>query len=158
MKVVVDISDAQVSNKPDDVIITYSLGSCIGVSLYDQQAKVGGMLHFQLPSAKVDIAKSKTNPMMFADTGMNHLVEKMAALGGVKKRMTVKIAGGAQMMSGAKAFQIGKRNYASIRQLLWKNGMFIDSEDIGGEAARTMTLNVADGDVQIKSKGITKQL
>ena len=72
--------------------------------------------------------------------------------------MTVKIAGAAQMLNDAKMFHIGKRNHAAIRQYLWKNGMFIDSEDIGGKAARNLSLDISDGTVEVKSQGSSKKL
>jgi len=158
MKIIVDISDARVTNDPNDELVTYSLGSCIGVSLYDPAAKAGGMLHYQLPSSKMDAAKAARNPMMFADTGMEFLMKKMSSLGATKKRLQVKVAGGAQVMNDAKMFSIGKRNYTAIRQLLWKNGMFIDSEDVGGKKARNLSLQINDGQVQVKSQGQLKQL
>ena len=158
MKIIVNISDARVSKDPGDELVTYSLGSCIGVAVHDPASKIGGMLHYQLPSGRMDADKANKNPLMFADTGMKFLIDKMLALGVNKKRLKIKIAGGAQVMNDAKTFQIGKRNYAAIRQILWKNGMFIDAEDIGGHNARNMSLQISDGTVQVKSQGNTKQL
>lgn len=158
MKLIVDISDARVSADTKDELITYSLGSCIGAALYDPVAKIGGMLHCQLPSARSDREKAKTRPCMYADTGMDLLLQKMIRLGAVKKRLKVKLAGGAQMMNDAKVFQIGKRNYAAVRQYLWKNGMFIDAEDVGGGAPRNLQLAIADGSVLIKTRGQSKNL
>lgn len=158
MKIIVNISDARVSKDLNDELVTYSLGSCIGVALHDPETKISGMLHYQLPSGRMDAAKAAKNPLMFADTGMKYLVDKMLAMGANKKRLKIKIAGGAQVMNDAKTFQIGKRNHAAIRQILWKNGMFIDAEDVGGRNARNLSLQVADGTVQVKSQGNTKQL
>jgi len=157
-RVVVDISDAKVSSNPQDVLTTYSLGSCIGVCLYDPIAHVGGMLHYQLPDSKIDKPKAEKFPFMFADTGMVIMAKKLLAMGAGAKRMKVKIAGGAAMSIGPKGFDIGKRNYLSIRKLLWKNGMFIDAEDIGGTSPRNMYLNIADGSVTIRSVGLEKSL
>jgi len=158
VKIIVNISDARVSNDLNDELVTYSLGSCIGVALYDPVTKTGGMLHYQLPNGQMDSDKARQNPMMFADTGMKFLIDKMTAMGVNRKQLKIKIAGGAQVMNDAKTFQIGKRNYAAIRQILWKNGMFIDAEDIGGHNARNLSLRIADGTVQVKSQGDTKQL
>ncbi len=158
MKLIVDISDARVSADTNDELVTYSLGSCIGAALYDPVTKIGGMLHCQLPNARGDREKAQKRPFMFADSGMDLLLKKMIRLGAVKKRLKVKLAGGAQMMNDAKVFQIGKRNYAAIRQYLWKNGMFIDAEDVGGGAPRNMQLTVTDGNVVIKTRGQSKNL
>jgi chemotaxis protein CheD len=159
VKHIVDISDAKISTQPEDTIITYSLGSCIGVSVYDPISKIGGMLHYQLPSSKQDGKGAPIkNPLMYADTGMEILLKKMFSLGAEKKRMKIKIAGGSQMLDDNDFFKIGKRNYTMIRQLLWKNGMFIDGEDVGGSIPRTLLLTIQDGTVTVKSKGQEKTI
>ena len=157
-RIVVDISDAKISSNAQDVLTTYSLGSCIGVCMYDPVVHIGGMLHYQLPNSILDKPKAERFPFMFADTGMAVMVRKLLDMGAGAKRMQVKIAGGASMGTGPKGFDIGKKNYLSIRKLLWKNGMFIDAEDVGGTSPRNMYLNVADGNVTIRSVGLEKIL
>ena len=157
-RIVVDISDAKISSNTQDVLTTYSLGSCIGVCMYDPVVHIGGMLHYQLPYSTLDKPKAERFPFMFADTGMAVMVRKLLAIGAGEKRMQVKIAGGASMSTGPRGFDIGKKNYLSIRKLLWKNGMFIDAEDVGGTSPRNMYLNVADGSVTIRSVGLEKIL
>ena len=157
-RIVVDISDAKVSSSPDAVLTTYSLGSCIGVALFDPVAHVGGMLHYQLPDSSIDRPKAEKYPCMFADTGMAIMVKKLLSMGAGKKRMRIKIAGGATMNTGPKGFDIGKRNYLAIRKILWKNGMFIDAEDIGGHSPRNMYLNIGCGSVTVRSVGLEKAL
>ena len=153
MTIVVNVSDAKLSADLEDVIATYSLGSCIGVSLYDPVKRIGGMLHFQLPSSSIDAARAKQLPTMFADTGMDLLLKQMEKHGADRKRMKVKIAGAAQMLNDAAMFNIGKRNHAAIRKVLWQNGMFIDGEDCGGNAPRNLYLKIADGEVILKTQG-----
>jgi chemotaxis protein CheD len=156
--VIVHVSDAKVSNDPMDVLATYSLGSCIGVSLYDPVMHIGGMLHYQLPASSLDPERAREIPFMFADTGMQLLLDKLAAMGTDRKRIHVKIAGGACMDAGPKGFEIGKRNHLAIRKILWKFGMFINAEDVGGASPRNMYLDIADGSVTIKSNGMEKEL
>ena len=157
-KIIIHVSDAKVSNNTNDVLVTYSLGSCIGICLYDAAIHAGGMLHYQLPDSKMDEQRAKEIPLMFADTGMKILIEKLLPLGVSKKRMQIKIAGGAKMDTGPKGFDIGKRNYLAIRKILWKNGMFIDAEDVGGFSPRTLYMSIADGAVTIRTSGLEKNL
>jgi chemotaxis protein CheD len=157
-RVVIDISDAKVSDNPTDVLVTYSLGSCIGVCLYDPVTHLGGMLHYQLPTATMDPTRAQSKPFMFADSGMKLLMDKLLSMGAMKKRLQVRLAGGANMATGPEGFDIGKRNYLAIRKILWGNGMFIDAEDIGGNVARNLYLDVADGTVTIRSNGLEKHL
>ena len=157
-RIIVDISDARVSNKLVDILVTYSLGSCIGVCLYDPAVSIGGMLHYQLPSSTMDAGRAKEKPLMFADTGMEILIDKMLAMGAKKKRMQVKIAGGAAMDTGPGEFDIGKRNYLALKKILWQNGMFIDPEEVGGTSPRNMYLNITNGAVTIRTNSLEKSL
>jgi chemotaxis protein CheD len=157
-RVVVDISDAKVSNNASDTLVTYSLGSCIGVCLYDSALHLGGMLHYQLPSSTMDPGRAHDKPFMFADTGMAILMDRLVTMGANRKRMQVKVAGGANMATGPQGFDIGKRNYLAIRKILWSHGMFIDSEDVGGNLARSMYMDLADGAVTLRSNGLEKTL
>ncbi|HEY0009387.1 MAG TPA: chemotaxis protein CheD, partial [Tepidisphaeraceae bacterium] len=136
-------------------LATYSLGSCIGVCLYDAVVGMAGLLHYQLPSSTMDPARAKEKPLMFADTGLAQLVGSMVQHGAQAKRMSVKLAGGAEMLNDSKTFSIGRRNYTAIRKLLWQNGMLIEREDVGGAQPRTVYMRVADGSVTIKSAGNT---
>jgi chemotaxis protein CheD len=152
LNIVVSVSDARISADPADTIATYSLGSCIGVCLYDPAARIAGMLHYQLPTSTMDAAKAAANPLMFADTGMQHLLDAMAKRGANTKRLKVKIAGGAQILDDKNVFNIGTRNHAAIRKILWQLGLFIDKEDVGGSEPRTLYMAVADGSVVVKKR------
>jgi chemotaxis protein CheD len=150
VQIVVGVSDAKVSADKGDVILTYSLGSCIGVTLHDPQTGIGGMLHFQLPTSTVDPARAAEKPLMYADTGMKCLIGKMESMGANRKRMTVRMAGAAQMLDDAKIFDIGRRNHTAIRKFLWQQGMLIKAEHIGGSVPRTLIMNMQDGSVAVK--------
>ena len=157
-KIIVHVSDARVSRDPSDTLVTYSLGSCIGVCLYDATVHVGGMLHYQLPDSKMHPERAAEKPFMFADTGLKRLVKKLEALGANRKLLHVKIAGGAAMNNGPKGFDIGKRNCLAIRKLLWKYGVFLDAEEVGGFSPRNLYLDIEDGTVSMRSNGRDKTL
>jgi chemotaxis protein CheD len=158
VNIVVNVSDARVSQDPNDVLVTHSLGSCIGVCLYDPVAQAAGMLHFQLPSSSIDATRAQANPCMFADTGMATLLRDMAALGGLPRRMQVKLAGGAEILDDKGLFSIGKRNHTAIRKILWQRGLLLSAENVGGSEPRTLYLHVADGTTIVKSRGTTANL
>ena len=153
MNIVVSVADARASNDAADVLATYALGSCIGVALYDPLAKIGGMLHYQLPTSTIDPARARQNPLMFADTGMTWLLDEMQKLGARKRCLKVRLAGAAQILNDNNVFNIGRRNHAAIRKILWQEGLFIDGEEVGGTAPRNLYLQVADGAVSVKTQG-----
>ena len=152
MDQVIDIADLKVSADPRCTLVTYSLGSCIGVAIWDPAVKVGGMLHYMLPESSLSPEKAKANPPMFADTGIPALFRSAYELGATKKRMVVKIAGGSQLLDDKGTFNIGKRNYVMLRKVFWKNSVLIDSEDVGGSISRTMRLDIDTGRVTIRNR------
>lgn len=150
MNLIVGVSDLKVSDDSESVLITYSLGSCIGVTVYDPLARVGGMLHFMLPESDLDPAKAQKNPYMFADTGIPYLFKDAYKLGAKKQRVKVIVVGGSQVLDQKGFFNIGKRNYMAVRKIFWKNNVMIDYEDIGGSSNRTLKLAVKNGRTWLK--------
>jgi chemotaxis protein CheD len=155
---VVGISDCKISSDQDAVLLTYALGSCIAVAVYDPVARVGGLLHYMLPESAIDASKAAENPFMFADTGIAGLLKRVREGGANRSRMAVRIAGGAQMLIGHELFQIGRRNYLAARKLLWKEGLMIAGEAVGGEVSRTVRMEVGTGRVLVREGAIEKQL
>jgi chemotaxis protein CheD len=153
MKIIVGIADMKVTDDHTASLITYSLGSCIGVALYDPAVKVGGLLHFMLPESKIDVSKAQKNPWMFADTGVPLFFKEAYKLGAEKRRLQVKVAGGAQILDDQGLFNIGKRNYAAVRKLFWMNNVLVSGEEVGGEVNRTVTIELGSGKVWIKTSG-----
>ncbi|MBA3015654.1 MAG: chemotaxis protein CheD [Proteobacteria bacterium] len=153
MKLIVGISDMKIGTKPEEELVTYSLGSCIGVVLWDPVVKVGALLHYMLPDSSIDKDKAEMKPFMFADTGVPRMFKEIYKHGGVKERMKVYIVGGAQIMDDSGMFNIGKRNQMIIRKMFWKNNVTVAKEDVGGSVNRTVTLNVGTGHVRLKISG-----
>ncbi|MFA6448319.1 MAG: chemotaxis protein CheD [bacterium] len=146
---VVGVSDMKVA-KAEGVIVTHSLGSCIGIAIHDPAAQVSGILHFQLPSAEGNKEKAALNPCMYADTGIPELFRSAYRLGADKRRIIVKVAGGSNIADKNDFFKIGSRNYIMMKKIFWKNGILIDNEDVGGNIWRTMRIEIRTGRVFIK--------
>lgn len=158
MMVVVGVSDCRVSGNQDDVLITYALGSCIAVVLYDPVTRVGGMLHYMLPESNLDRSKAEQSPYMFADTAIPLLMSRIVESGANRKRLVVRLAGGAQVVNDGGMFDIGKRNYLAARRLLWKAGLMVHAEEVGGSLPRTVRLEVSTGRVWLRSTGIDTEM
>ena len=152
---IVSIADMKVSSNSEDRLITYALGSCLGITVHDPIAVVGGLLHVMLPNSSIDRAKSEANPYMFVDTGVPKLFRECLEAGAKRERLIVKVAGGSFSGEDERAdqFRIGKRNVIMLRKLLWKNGVMLHAEDVGGRLSRTMALDIADGAVTLKING-----
>lgn len=153
MEIMVGISDMKVSNNPDDVLITYSLGSCIGVTIWDPEVRMGGLLHYLLPDSNLNKEKAKKNPFIFSDSGVPLLFREAYKFGASKKRMIVKVAGGAQVLDNNDFFDIGKRNVLALRKIFWRNNVIVAGSDVGGTISRTIFLNIKTGVTLVKMPG-----
>ena len=125
------------------MLITYALGSCIGICLHDPLLKLGALVHIMLP---VNMETNRTNTMKYADTGLRETLRQMEAMGANRTRITAKIAGGAKMFETAGSLgNIGQRNIESVHLNLKKEGIRLLKEDVGGSVARTLLFDVNSG-------------
>jgi len=154
---IVNISDMKFSGKPQDVIVTYSLGSCLGVTAYDPQVGVGGMIHCLLPSSDSARDRARVNPFMFVNTGVPMMVRKLMGRGAVKSRLVFRVAGGANMRNDG-LFNTGARNFEALEKLLVRNNVKLAASDVGGTIPRTMFLYLDTGRVVVRSLGKEKEL
>jgi chemotaxis protein CheD len=111
-----------------------------------------------LPLSKIDISRSEAVPQMFTDTGVPALIQGVVELGGDVDRLVAKVAGAASLLDEQCAFNIGERNYSILRKVLWKKGILIGAEDVGGTAGRSMYLYISDGRTVVRAAGKDKEL
>jgi len=155
---VVGVAELIISPDENDVIVTYSLGSCIGLTLYDPAARLGGLLHAQMPLSTKSPDKAADMPAMFVDTGVAVLLGRLLELGASRRTLIACVAGGAKHLSDNGFFEIGRRNQVVVRKMLWKNNIMIAGEDVGGSISRTMSLDMRDGRTALKRRGSTIDL
>ncbi|MCA8938764.1 MAG: chemotaxis protein CheD, partial [Planctomycetes bacterium] len=142
----------KVSRDPADVLVTYSLGSCVGVTLFDPVAKVGGMIHSMLPLSKQSPESAARRPLMYVDTGLSELLKTLFDLGATRGNIVAKVAGCSGMIDDKNMFKIGERNLAVTRKVLWKNDIIIAGQDTGDCKPRTMRLFVGNGRTTVHSR------
>ena len=141
-KITIGIADMKLA-RGQGMLITYALGSCIGICLHDPLLKLGALIHIMLP---VNMETNRTNTMKYADTGLRETLRQMEAMGARRNRITAKIAGGAKMFeTGAALGNIGQRNIESVHLNLKKEGIRLLKEDVGGSVARTLLFDVNTG-------------
>lgn len=143
----------KVVKDPKALLVTHALGSCIGVCIWDQALKIGGLLHYMLPDSRQSNERAQNRPYMYADVAIPLLFKQAYALGAIKKSLTVKLVGGAQVMNAADMFNIGKKNFLAARKILFKNNVMIAASEVGGTTHRTVHFNVGTGEILVKVKG-----
>lgn len=150
--IVIGVADMQIGAAADRQLVTYALGSCIGLTAYDATARVGGLLHFMLPQPSARTEAEQLKQFMYATTGIPMMVRKLQERGAMTGRLVLCAAGGAEILEGAASMAIGKRNRTMMRKVLWKMNLSLAAEDTGGSLARTMTLDLASGVVGVRAR------
>ena len=150
-KLVIGIADMKMT-QGEGMLVTYALGSCIGICLHDPKLKLGALVHIMLP---LNMETGRKNPMKYADTGIRETIKQMEAKGASRSRITAKIAGGAMMFKDGSGSlgNIGQRNIESVRVNLKKEGIRLLKEDVGGTVARTLLFDVTSGLGCVRSYG-----
>jgi chemotaxis protein CheD len=157
----VGVADLKISEDSADMLITYALGSCLGITVYDFKKKRGGLLHCMMPDSSIDNNKAAGNPCLYVDTGMKAMMDVFYRNGGSRKNdLIIRVAGGSSSKINEEEdfFQIGRRNFVSFRKYLWDEGLMLKAYDVGGYGSRTVTLELESGKMLIKSHDSHKQL
>lgn len=147
----VGMADYKIGRNPDS-LISYGLGSCVGIALFDSTNKIGGLAHIMLPDSTQ--ARSAENPAKFANTALPLMLDEMLKMGAMKSRITAKIAGGSQMFTFANAtdvMRVGERNVEAVKILLKGLDIRIIADDTGGNYGRTVELKLDTGVYRVKT-------
>lgn len=147
----VGIADMKVA-KREQGIVTFALGSCIGVCLYDPVTKVAGMVHIML--AEPGRTSGVDNVAKYATTGVPELINQMVRAGASKSRLVAKIAGGAKMFNmsaNSSIGDIGRKNTDTVKRVLNEQGIRLLASDCGLDYARTLTLYRESGEARVRS-------
>lgn len=156
----IGLGELFVSNKSGTQLIAHGLGSCIGLSAYDRENKIGGMAHILLPDSSIKSGVESNKPGKFADTAIPELIKQLKALGADLSKLEIKIAGGAQMFaipSLNSSLNIGAKNTDAVKSAVQKAGLKILKEDTGGNAGRTLKLVLDDGKVFLRATGCNEK-
>lgn len=120
-------------------LISLGLGSCIGIAIYDEVAKVAGMAHIMLPESR---GGNTSKPGKFADTAVCALVNELLRMGASKGRLKAKMAGGAQMFAlggkGSSILSVGDRNVEATKRALSSLDIPLVAFDVGGNKGRSV--------------------
>jgi chemotaxis protein CheD len=146
----VGIADMKIARQTG-TLITYALGSCIGICIYDPVVRLAGMIHIMLPGMP---RTGDSKALKYADSGIAEMLRQMESMGGSRARFTAKIAGGAKMFEvhGESAVgNVGMRNILATRAVLRTFNIRITGEDTGLTHARTMLFNAETGKVSVRS-------
>jgi len=147
------IGELVVSADPNDVLVAYGLGSCVTISLYDPQTRVGGMLHALLPQPQGS-RHGENIPARFVEQGVPLLLQEVLHRGARRQRLQAVLCGGAQMMSGSVLdgqLHIGRHNVLAATAALERLNIPLQARDTGGRRGRTVRFYIASGQVTVRT-------
>ncbi|MDX2110026.1 MAG: chemotaxis protein CheD [Verrucomicrobiota bacterium] len=149
--IVIGVGHSSVGNNPNATLITYALGSCIGMVVYAAGINAGGILHYMLPDSTLSPEKAVAQPAMFADTGLPHFLRSLKGIQATPANLKCALFGGAAVLSGEDYFKVGERNIAAARVLTTIYRLRVVHSAVGGNYNRTVSLNLATGLVTVKT-------
>lgn len=149
--IAVGLGELQISRNPQNVLVSYGLGSCVGIGMYDPVLRIAGLLHALLPTSSnghID------QPAKYVDTGIQALLEGLIQAGAVRSRLVIRMAGGANMLVApgfSPTLNIGGRNVEVAYATLYRLNFKIAGQEVGGNIGRTIRFYVASGRMTIRT-------
>jgi chemotaxis protein CheD len=152
----VGLGEHAISRNPEDVLVAYGLGSCVGVVMVDPLSHFAGLLHAVLPRPTGGVVPGETNPYKYVESGVENLLASLIRNGANQSRLVVRIIGGANMLTSSeftRSFDIGTRNIEAAHATLGRLKLSITAAEVGGHTGRTLRVYVANGRVTVRVIG-----
>jgi chemotaxis protein CheD len=151
MEVFLRIGETAVRREGD--VIRTVLGSCIGLCLWDDDLKIGGMAHIMLPDGPEE--EKKSQPGKYAVTAADALMKDLIRQAeGKPVKLIAKIAGGASMFykpdCNNSVFGVGRRNSAVVREALARLDIEVAFEHVDGRKGRNISLDCSTGVLTVR--------
>ena len=151
-EIIVEVSSFYIAGNPTQ-LMCLGLGSCLGIAMYEPQAKLGGLAHAMLPLFQE--GRNKTNLAKYVDTSIYLMVDGILEKGGKKNNIYVKLVGGSRMFANITddTLDIGRRNIKAAHETLKKERIKLKAEEVGGTCGRTIYFDLTTGKIQIRTSG-----
>jgi len=127
------------------------LGSCVSITLWHPQLRIGAMSHFLLAQ------RGSTDPGVldarYGEESLELMIKDLARMHVYPAQCEAKIFGGGNMFPEHEqpgSLQVGRRNGEAARAMLLAHGIRIVSESLFGHGHRHIAFDVASGDVWVR--------
>lgn len=152
----IGLGEQAISRSPEDILVAYGLGSCVGVVMTDPTTRISGLLHAVLPRPSDGMAHREVNSSKYVEGGIEGLIAAMVKAGANKNRLVVRLVGGANMLMATgvtRSFDIGTRNVEAAQTTLERLMLPVTAAEVGGHTGRTVRVYVADNRVTVRVIG-----
>lgn len=143
-EIIIGMADFKTGRAPDH--LTTILGSCVGVCLYSEAKKIGGLLHLMMPLAGNSVNLAGFKKAKFADTGIPELVYSLKTQGVAPQDLVAKIFGGAKVLANVTR-NVGEENAQTVTTILNEFGIPIKVKKVGGIKGYRIKFDITTGKV-----------
>ncbi len=133
----VDTGELKVSAEPV-ILQSVALGSCIALTVHEQNLKIGGLAHIMLPGK----SPSSNESTKYAEDAITALIDSVEQLGAEAKNLTVGIVGGANILREG---DIPEKVIQSVKDNLRKSNLNLNYQRVGGFERRSVFLETSSG-------------
>lgn len=126
----------------DNILRTNSLGSCLGIIIYDKKNKIGSLAHTMLPNLYENY-DFETHKGKFVDSAIPYMIDTLEHRGAYRHNLNAMIFGGSQMFftsSQSLIQNIGKKNIDTSIKIFKEYNIPIIANETGGQISRTIEL------------------
>lgn len=149
VQIIAGVADLKVSTDPNAQLVTYALGSCLGITFHDPRRRIGGLLHVMLPDSRLH-ANGPAREAMFVDSGVKLMLNTLAKAGADIGGLRCKVFGGAQVADADHFFRIGAKNIDAFYQISRDLNLNVQVWEVSGRVNRTIRLMNQTGEVLVK--------
>lgn len=128
------------------------LGSCVGVALYDQKRRWGGVCHYLLATdPDLDSPDARGSSSRFGEVAIPTLAQRMLRAGSLRRDLTAVVVGGALLLDANEVFFVGEKNIRLANALLDQWNIRVVHRDIGGDRGRRLTFHTHTGHYSVET-------
>lgn len=130
------------------------LGSCVAITMWQPQQRIGGMCHYMLP-ARQRGSMSRLDGR-YADEAILLMLKEVSRHKTDPYSYEVKLFGGGNMFAraatgvAARRLNVADRNVIAGQELLRRYGFHIAAEHLGGKGHRNIIFEISTGDVWMR--------
>jgi chemotaxis protein CheD len=142
-----------------DIRVRTLLGSCVAVTLWHPQARIGGMCHYMTPSRPAGTTVQELSGR-YADEALLILLDGVDAHGTRPEEYQVKMFGGGSQFAvpAGSPVDVAAWNVEAGLQLLEAHGLRLSAMHLGGTGHRQVILDIDRGDVWMRHVDTTEEL
>lgn len=135
-------------------IIHTLLGSCVAITLWHSERKLGGMCHFLLAQRDSYLKNDQHAQGYYGTDAVRYFAQQIDRKRLKRQDFEIKLFGGANMFEATHSLpnllNVSNNNVEHGRRLLEEEGFVIKVEDVGGVRYRKIFFDLSNGDVWVK--------